>query len=115
MGAVVALYHAPEGSSPCESAYNAFKASQDVAAQKSLTPVVIKLAPRDQFLATCSGLSPATQQCMVPLYLAEHREACQKAKPAQDVLDSIVQMKHAAEPGSQSEQEPAEPPPVASH
>jgi hypothetical protein len=117
MGAVLALYHAPEGSTPCESAYNAFKASQDLAAQKNLTPVVLKLAPRDQFLATCSGLPAPTQQCMVPMYLAEHRPQCAGAKPPQDVLDSMVQLKHAAEPGSPAaeQQEMAEPPPVASH
>ena len=116
MGAVNALYHAPEGSTPCESAYNAFKYSLDVSAQKQLTPVVLKLAPRDQFLATCGSLPAPTQQCLVPAYLSEHREACQKAKPQQDVLDSLVQLKHAMEPGSQSEmQEPSEPPPVAAH
>ncbi|HTQ45300.1 MAG TPA: hypothetical protein VMI75_21225 [Polyangiaceae bacterium] len=116
MGAFVALYHAPEGSTPCESAYNAFKYSLDVSTQKQLTPVVLKLAPRDQFLATCGSLPAPTQQCLVPLYLSEHRDACQKAKPPQDVLDSLVQMKHAAEPGSQGEsQEPPEPPPVAAH
>ncbi len=116
MGAVVALYHAPDGGTPCETAYNAFKASQDLATQKNLTPVVLKLAPRDQFLATCGGLPPATQQCMVPLYLAEHRPECVKAKPPQDVLDSLVQMKHQAEPGSPAaeQQGQSEPPPVAS-
>ncbi|HEX8795744.1 MAG TPA: hypothetical protein VF765_32565 [Polyangiaceae bacterium] len=115
MGAVVALYHAPEGSTPCETAYNAFKASQDIATQKNLTPVVIKLAPRDQFLATCGALPPPTQQCMVPIYLAEHRPECVKAKPSQDVLDSLVQMKHQAEPGSPAadQQEMSEPPPAA--
>jgi hypothetical protein len=117
MGAVLALYHAPEGSTPCESAYNAFKASQDLATQKQLTPVVLKLAPHDQFIATCGALPPKTQQCMVPLYLAEHRPECAGAKPAQDVLDSLVQVKHAAEPGSPAaeQQELSEPPPVASH
>lgn len=100
MSAVVALYHAPEGATPCESAYNAFKASQDVSTTQNATAVVTKLAPRDQFLATCGGLPPLSQKCMVPLYLAEHRPECKPAKPAQDVLDSMVQMKHAAEPGS---------------
>lgn len=117
MGAVVALYHAPDGGTPCETAYNAFKASLDLSTEKQLTPVVLKLAPRDQFLATCGGLSPVTQQCMVPLYLVDHRSECEKAKPPQDVLDSLVTMKHAAEPGSPGagQQEMPEPPPVASH
>jgi hypothetical protein len=61
-------------------------------------------------------LPAPTQQCLVPLYLSEHRDACQRAKPPQDVLDSLVQMKRATEPGSQSEtQEQPEPPPVAAH
>ena len=101
MSAVVALYHAPQGATPCETAYNAFKNSQDVAGKENVTPVVFKLAPRDQFIATCSGLGPESQKCMVPIYLAEHRPECKPAKPAQDVLDSMVQLKHAAEPGSQ--------------
>lgn len=115
MSAVLALYKAPAGSTPCESAYKAFTFSQDFAAKQSVTPVVLKLAPHDDFMAKCGALPPLTQQCMVPLYLAEHRVECQKAKPSDDVLAGMVVMKHAAEPGSQAaEQEPAEPAPIDS-
>jgi hypothetical protein len=116
MGAVVALYHAPEGATPCETAYNAFKASLDLSTLKQLTPVVLKLAPRDQFLATCSTLPPASQQCLVPMHFSEHRTECAKAKPPQDVLDSLVQLKHQAAPGSPAaEQQERQEPPAVPH
>jgi len=114
MSAVLALYHAPVGATPCESAYNAFKASLDVSTQQNATPVVQWLAPHDDFLARCNALPPATQQCLVPLYLSEHRAECQKAKPSDDTLKTLAQLKQAAEPGSQGPDQ-SEPPPFAPH
>lgn len=114
MSAVLALYKAPEGNTPCESAYLAFKSSQDVAEQQHVTPVVLRLAPHDEFIAKCTAQPPLTQQCFVPKYLAEHRPECQKAKPPDDVLASLVGMKHVGEPGAPPEEDPAEPAPVGS-
>ena len=73
MGSILALYHAPEGSTPCETAYNAFKASQDYSAREKVTAAVVGLAPREDFLQRCNALSPATQRCMVPLYMTQHK------------------------------------------
>ena len=106
MSAYAALYHAPEGATPCESAYNAFKASQDFAADAGVTPVVLRLAPREDFLQRCSSLPPASQKCVVPLYLSDHRTECQSVKPGDEVLAAMVEMKRTKPPGG-----PAEPPP----
>jgi hypothetical protein len=112
MSAVLALYKAPPGATPCESAYNAFQASQDYAAQHSVTAVVLRLAPHDEFIARCTAQPTSTQQCLVPLYLSEHREECRKARPPDDVLDALVQVKHPSEPGSPQGSEPGEPEPA---
>jgi len=116
MSAMLAMYHAPEGATSCESAYNAFKYSQDWAAEKDVAPVVEWLAPRDEFLAKCAGLSPQVQQCMVPRYLSEHRsKECGGQKPPDDVFRSMVVLKGRGEPGSRggAPQDPDEPPPLA--
>jgi hypothetical protein len=107
LSAFTALYTAPEAGTPCETAYNAFKASQDFAAQNAVTPVVLKLAPRDEFLQRCNALPPATQKCVVPKYLTDHRAECDGLKPPDDVLLAMVEMKRTVSgpPGQ------AEPPP----
>jgi hypothetical protein len=117
MSAVLALYKAPTAATPCETAYNAFKASQDYAAQEHVTAIVLRLAPHDDFIARCTAEPPLTQQCIVPLYLSQHRPECAKAKPSQDVLDALVLMKHPTEPGEPNPdepQEPTEPAPIGS-
>lgn len=111
MAAVVALFHAPAGATPCESAYNAFKASLDVSTVQNVTPIVLWLAPHDDFIARCSALPPATQQCMVPQYMSQHRSECVAAKPPDAVLESMAKLKHASEP-EQSDM-PSEPAPTA--
>jgi hypothetical protein len=96
MAAANALYHAPEGSTPCETAYNALKSSDDLARREHVTPVVLRLAPREEFLARCGALPPATQQCLVPVYLRSHREDCARSRPSPDVLKAIVELRQAA-------------------
>ncbi|HEY1692821.1 MAG TPA: hypothetical protein VGG39_11705 [Polyangiaceae bacterium] len=115
MSAVLALYSAPTGKTPCESAFNAFKASEDYAAKEHVTAVVISLTPHDDFIARCTAQPPLTQQCIVPLYLSQHRDECAKVKPSQQVLDSLAILKHPTEPGESNPDEPPpgqEPPPV---
>ena len=98
MSAVLVLYHAPVGATPCESAYNAFKASLDLSNEQHVTAVVTWLAPHDDFIARCAALPAKSQQCVVPIYLAEHRAECASAKPPDDVLKAMAQMKQVAEP-----------------
>jgi hypothetical protein len=100
MAAELAMYNAPEGSTPCESAYNALKASQDLSTQQHVTPVVLRLAPRDEFLQRCASLPGAAQSCLAPRYLSKHRAECDKAKPSADVLAALVEMKALQDPRS---------------
>ncbi|HEY5243102.1 MAG TPA: hypothetical protein VIJ22_16595 [Polyangiaceae bacterium] len=114
MAAVRAEYSAPEGSTPCASAYNAFKASQDYAAEHDVTPVVLRLAPYDEFLQRCSALPEATQRCLVPRYMARRRAECDKAKPPADALAPMLELKAAAPPGAPDPTEQWEAPAVGS-
>jgi hypothetical protein len=106
MGAINALYHAPVGATPCESAYNAFKASLDFSTQQGTTPVVLRLAPHDDFIARCTALPEQTQKCVWPAYMAEHRDECKPLKPPDATLNAMVELKRNAEP---SPQEPSDP------
>jgi hypothetical protein len=91
MSTLLALYQAPEGATPCESAYNAFKASQDLAAARgpAAVAVVLKLAPREQFLARCDALPAEARPCLIPSYEVRHRPECAKLRPPQAVLDEM--------------------------
>ncbi len=93
MGSILALYRAPEGGTLCETAYNAFEASRDYAARENTTAAVLRLAPRDEFLRRCDALPPASQRCMVPLYMTQHKDECQQVKPADDVFAAMVELK----------------------
>jgi hypothetical protein len=86
----LALYDAPEGATPCESAYNAFQNSIDVAKQQHLKPLVLSLAPREEFLARCVELPSSAQQCLVPRYRRDHDDECAKTKPSEDVVRDMA-------------------------
>ena len=94
MGAILALYRAPDGGTLCETAYNAFQASRDYSTRENTTAAVLRLAPRDEFLRRCEALPPASQHCMVPLYMTQHKDECQlQAKPSDDVFAKMVELK----------------------
>ena len=98
MAAILIMYDASPGATPCETTYNAFKTSQDYAAQHGVTPVVLRLAPRDEFLQRCAALPPGTQLCLVPEYLSAHRDACAKVRPSRDMLAAMVELKENERP-----------------
>ena len=105
MAAALAMYKAPEGSTPCETAYNAFEASKDVSDKEGVTPVVLRLSPHDDFVQRCEALPPATQKCLAPTYVARHRPDCPggvhaAAIPLAGVLELKAedQMPQASEP-----------------
>ncbi len=117
MGAVLALYHAPEGSTPCESAYNAFKASLDYSSHESVKAAVLRLSPREEFLQRCNELPPATQQCMVPLYNTQHKDPCSLVKPSDATMRAMVELQPRREgppPGVVEPSPSVEPAPSAS-
>jgi hypothetical protein len=102
MAAVLALQNAPDGATPCETAYNAFKASKDVSDTQGVKAVVLSLAPRDEFLARCAGLPPDTQACLTPRYMWKHRADCQRADPGAK-LSGMVELLRRTEPSHEDE------------
>lgn len=100
MGAVLVPYDAPDGGTPCETAYLAFKASQDYAADHPVKQVITWLAPRQDFLDKCATLAPTTQLCLGPRYLVRHRDECDKAKPPPDVAAAMMKMATLSGPPS---------------
>lgn len=97
MAAARAMYAAPAGSTPCETAYIAFKASEDVADQTGAKAVVLKLAPHDDFIRLCNALPPAAQTCMPPAYLVKHHDECEKVKPQRDAIKPMVEYQPVAD------------------
>ena len=106
MAAVLALQNAPEGATPCETAYNAFKASKDVSDTEGVKAVVLRLAPRDEFLARCAQLPATTQACLTPRYMWKHRADCQRADPGES-LSGMVELLRRTEPTQQLEPPPS--------
>jgi hypothetical protein len=113
MGAVRAEYLAAPGATPCESAYNAFKASLDFSTQEHVDPVVLRLAPHDEFIQQCSTLPEATQKCLAPHYMVLHRPECEKAKPAASAITPMITLRPPAQEGPPTRYEPGQtlPPP----
>ncbi|HEY3816985.1 MAG TPA: hypothetical protein VGL81_07440 [Polyangiaceae bacterium] len=103
MAAIIALQRAPEGNSPCESAYNAFKASKDVSDSQGVKAVVYKLAPRDEFLVKCSALPAGAQACLVPRYMSRHHDECDRARASPETLSPFVELLQKAAPIDENE------------
>lgn len=88
-----ALYQAPAGKTPCESAYNAYKAEMDTSKQHGVRSHFTKLADRPTFLARCEALPKAAQPCMIPRYRADHDQECGKLKPSDDALKGMFEVR----------------------
>lgn len=85
-----AMSSAPDGATPCESAYNSFAAEQASAQMRKSKSLFRFVAPKDEFIATCQTLPAETQKCMLPRYQRAHPD-CMKLKPPQAVLDKMYQ------------------------
>lgn len=85
-----AMLNAPEGATPCETAYAAIEAEQQAAKLRGSKSIFQWVAPKAEFLATCKTLSPAAQSCMMPRYRSEHRDECAETRPPSDVLEKLV-------------------------
>jgi hypothetical protein len=92
MSAINAMYKAPAGATPCDTAWNAFQAGEE-AGRKGSTPVVVHLAPHDQFLSRCRELPEAVQACLGPTHYARHRQECDHIKPPDEVLKPMFELK----------------------
>jgi hypothetical protein len=100
---VLAMYNAPEGATPCESAYNSVVAEQDAARTMKRESIFKFVAAKDVFLKLCHAFPAASQQCLIPKYEARNREACRDARaPAEQIKALYVireDLDQPAEPG----------------
>ena len=72
-----------EGGSPCETAYNSIMAMvQAMSKNGGNTP---ELPSKEEYVAACSELPEATQQCMSPAYAMQHQEDCAAAMQSPEV------------------------------
>ncbi len=100
---VLAMYNAPEGATPCESAYNAVAAEQDAAKKLQRESIFKFVAPKDEFFKLCQTFPTASQQCLAPHYEARNREVCSTAKPSTEQLKPLYvirqDLEQPVEPG----------------
>ena len=76
---VLSAYQAPEGSTPCETAYNACAALDRGAKERGGPTPWTALPDRATFLTRCAALPAQEQQCLQPRYAAEHHDPCEAA------------------------------------
>lgn len=93
----IAMFKAPEGATPCESALNAFLAEVDAARTQGKRSIFAFVADRDTFLTNCKALAPAVQSCLVPHYAARHRDECQAALPPNAQLAKLFVLREDSE------------------
>jgi hypothetical protein len=73
---LLSAYHAPEGATPCETAYNALDALDRASRQRGAPTPWTTLPDRATFLQRCGALPPLDQQCLQPRYAAAHHDPC---------------------------------------
>lgn len=95
---VLAMYDAPEGATPCETALNAFEAEAAAAEKLGRPSYFSYVASRDVFLAGCRALTPEAQPCLAPRYQARHRDACGSALPPEGELAHLFVVRDAPAP-----------------
>ncbi len=71
------MMNAPEGGTPCETAYNAYKAFDSAAGSMSGGGRTWgKLPDQATFVARCGKLSEKEQKCLAPRYWAHNHDEC---------------------------------------
>jgi hypothetical protein len=73
---LTAMMKAPDGATPCETAFNAFSAYDTTAKGQGASRPWVELPDRAGFLARCTTLSQSEQQCLQPRYQAHHHDVC---------------------------------------
>jgi hypothetical protein len=100
---LMTMLSAPEGATPCETAYNALEAEQAAARLRKGKSMFKWVAPKAEFLAACRTLPEQAQQCMAPRYRREHDD-CARARPPDAKLhemfipEPVVEEKLPGEP-----------------
>lgn len=85
-----ALMNAPEGATPCETAYLAIDAEQQAAKLRGSKSIFQWVAPKAEFLAQCQTLPAAAQSCLAPRYRRAHDAECLQARPPTDALEKLL-------------------------
>jgi hypothetical protein len=86
---LLAMLNAPDGATPCETAYLALAAEQEAARLHGGTSMFDWVAPKHEFIAACEALPAQTQQCMAPRYRREHDQPCVLARPPDAQLEKM--------------------------
>jgi hypothetical protein len=87
---MTAMLNAPDGATPCETAYAAVEAEQSAAKLRGSKSIFQWVAPKADFQAQCQTLAPEAQSCMMPRYRRDHRDDCARVRPSSDVLKKLV-------------------------
>ena len=94
---VLAMYEAPEGATPCESAWNAVAAEQQAAKTTGTDSIFTFVAPHDVFVSLCGAMPAASQQCLIPRYRSRNQASCATVTPG-DTAKLFVTRKNMDEP-----------------
>lgn len=86
---LLAMLNAPEGATPCETAYLALEAERGAARLRGGASMFEWIAPKHEFIAACEALPEAAQRCMAPRYRREHDQACVLARPPDAQLQQM--------------------------
>ncbi len=95
---VLAMLRAPEGTSPCDSAYIAFTTEQTTATAEGKPSMFKWVAGRDEFMTRCQELPEGVQRCLVPRYERRHVAECEPLKPAPEMRDKLFVLNPPVEP-----------------
>jgi hypothetical protein len=93
-----AMMNAPDGATPCETAYAAIEAEQQAVKLRGTKSIFEWVAPKPDFLASCQALTPGQQKCMALRYRRQHDEECQRERPSPDTLAKLIRGVPVPEP-----------------
>jgi hypothetical protein len=85
-----AMLGAPEGATPCETAYAAIDAERSAAKLRGTRSIFQWVAEKPDFLAACQTLSDAQQKCFAPRYRRDHDDECLRARPDKATLAKMI-------------------------
>jgi len=93
-----AMMNAPEGATPCETAYAAIEAEQQAVKLRGTRSIFEWVAQKPDFLANCQALTPGQQKCMALHYRRAHDEECQRERPSPETMAKLIRGVPVPEP-----------------
>jgi hypothetical protein len=106
----LAALHAPEGATPCETAFNGLDAMVKAADERHLPPPT-DLPTRQSFLSECGALPPEDQRCLVLRYQIDHADECKARTERLRAGDASPAWLHIKPPDLGGGVDPVAPPP----